>query len=197
MPKRDGKPKNRNRNRNRRQRPQGIPPWVWQNPRKQARREFRDQSRIAGRTYDALGRELAPLGGIYDTEAQGISSDLQAQLGSLASLLGTQAPEGEQAAAGNLFGSIGGGGLSELAAARSRNLAWNTSVGRQAGMERAGTINRLRELIPQRTSELRDQRLEQLLALREFGLRKGESRRQGRSEDAMARFLREWIGRLS
>jgi hypothetical protein len=170
-----------------------IPKWIRRDPRRQAKREFRDQSRIAGRTYNALSQELAPLGGAYDIAAQGISSDLQAQLGSLAGLLGTQAPAGEQAAAGGLFGSIGGGGLEQLAAARSRNLGWNTSVGRQAAMERAGTINRLRELLPQRTSELRDQRFEQLLGLKEFGLREKESSQRRQSESAFADFLRRYI----
>lgn len=131
--------------------------------------EIRRAQRSAGRDYEqnaervadiygALGDEIRPLGGQYDTQAQRISGDLNTVLGGLAGLLGPSmeafaglspedaagaqaqllgaaAPEGQ--AAVNMFGALGAGGQSLLANDRSRNLGYQTSAQRQVGLDRS------------------------------------------------------------
>lgn len=148
-----------------------------------------DQGRV-GTIYDALAKELA---GLQQPGYAQIGSDLTAQLGELTSMLGSSGPAGELAAAGNLFGGIGAGGLTQLASDRSRNLAYGTSVKRQAAVERAtlrkNYLEDFRDLVDElsqrrldvrgdmqaqilaRIDELRDRKFQHRLAKDELAIR--------------------------
>lgn len=89
--------------------------------------------------YGALGTGLQALGDPYSQAMSGISGNLSTELGGLTGLLNGQigqAPGTERAAAAGMLGTIGAGGLEQLASGQARNTAYNTSAQRQ-GVEQS------------------------------------------------------------
>lgn len=168
--------------------------------RKQARGDTRDYVNQVGSIYGGLDRELEQIGDDYIPVAQGITDQLQTDLGEWSQHLGSVSPAGELAAAAGLFGNIGAGAMGEIGAAQQRSLDWNTSSQRQGGIEQATTqrnalmglqdtlqeINRRRLQatrgvgpdVLSRLDELRDFQQQMSLANREFRLRQQAAQAQ-------------------
>lgn len=173
--------------------------------RKSARGDYEMAQDRIGNVYDALARELAPLQGAYDQQSQAIAAQLLASQQGLAPLL-EMSPEftgfyaGETGAAQNLLGTLASGGQTLMANDRMRNLAYNTSAKRQAGIDesnlqsrylaeykellddiRQQKIDTLQDVPTQilsRLDELRDRRRQNRLAEAELALREEIARKQ-------------------
>lgn len=107
---------------------------------KQARRITKRTSRRTSNIYKALGNQLAPLSGQYSDAVSGISGDLAEQLAGFTGMLGSEVPgvpSGEIAAGTGLFGTIGAGTMQDLASQQARNVGYNTSAQRQGAIESA------------------------------------------------------------
>jgi hypothetical protein len=193
----------------------GLPPWMSENPLEQAKSEAdlmtqmaekqaeRDAARISG-VYGALGNQLGALNAPYQQQSAQIAQDLQGQIGGLTGLIGTATPAAEQDAAGALMGTLGAGGMELLANDRQRGLDYNTSAQRQGVIESEVTARRyledlktyladLRSGIPGRADEKRALVFEQMMALKEYLLRRRQEQRAGKSEDAFNTFLQGQI----
>lgn len=159
---------------------------------KQGTQDYRMMSDKMANVYGALDRTVAGLPG---ADYAGISNQLSGDVGNLSSLLGSQVPlvPGEEMQAGlGVVGSIGAGGLTNIASQAARAGDYSNSVRTQGGIENVvGQRNALHELlnfkddirqqrldaardlpslIRQRMSELRDQKFEQSLALQQLAL---------------------------
>lgn len=181
--------------------------------RREGRRDYRQANARVGDVYGALDRELAPLSGQYAGQMEGITQGLQGNLAGLTDLLGgvEGVPQSEVTAGAGLFGTIGAGGLSELASQQARNVGYNTSAQRQGSMERAVTQRNYRQdlttflddlrrqrvdaardlpgLIRQRMDEINDRNFERSMALREFTLRARQVGLDTQSQAALSSLL--------
>lgn len=183
-----------------------------------AERQFRTDADRFRDIYGSLDRELQPLTGQFREQMSGVTEDFQGQLGELAQLLGSQVPgvpQSELTAGAGAFGALGAGALGELASARGRNVAYNTSAERQGGIEQAVThrnalvdlenylseLSRRRadvqedipDLFRQRLDELRDQSWQREMARKEFGLRAAATKSQVGSDKSLNRYLQDAI----
>jgi hypothetical protein len=164
--------------------------------RREGTRDFRQANRRVGAVYGGLANELAPLSGQYAEQMAGIRGNLTSDLGGFADMLGSTVPgvpQGEIAAGTNLYGTIGSGGLEQLASQQARNVGYNTSTQRQGALEkmtakrnygqdlteflsdlrrqRMDAARDIPALIRQRMDELSERGFDRSMALREFGLR--------------------------
>jgi hypothetical protein len=164
--------------------------------RKEGIRDFKTANARVGNVYGGLASELAPLSGQYADQMTGVREGLSSDLGGLADMLGSTVPgvpQSEIAAGTNMFGTLGGGGLEQLASQQARNVGYNTSAQRQGALEkmtaqrnygqdltnflsdlrgqRTDAARDIPGLIRQRMDELSDRGFDRSMALREFGLR--------------------------
>lgn len=183
--------------------------------RNQAIRDTNARGNQLQALYGGLNDTLKGLSGPLDNQLQGISGDLTDQLKALTGQLGTAGPGGELAAAAGLFGNIGAGALGQLASDRARNVTYNTSAIRQGAEEglvagrnnRQDLLNELADIRQQQAQvgsmfgpqflshldDVRDQRFQEGLALKEFGLRKDQLAQQAEQNDALVQFLQDQI----
>lgn len=172
----------------------------------QANRDLERQQAHASAIYDALNAQLAPLGGQYDQQVQGISSGLNDSLGALSGLMAPAysqagvAPEdmaaaqsvnaglgAEQVPGLNLFGTIAATGQGLLANDRARNAAYQTSTMRQSGLEEMAFGRDLLQDYKDVIDDLRQQRIDVKGDLPSLIMQRLDERRQQRFQNRLAR----------